>query len=104
MGRPSSFVGKTIEPFLSGSYTVDDSTLYRRLALLRDTENLALEPSALAGMEGVRWLLESKDGQAYLEKEGLADKMEQAHFMPWGTGGSMVPPEVMEEYYRKGKE
>ena len=30
--------------------------------------------------------------------------MEQAHFMPWGTGGSMVPPEVMEEYYRKGKE
>ena len=39
-----------------------------------------------------------------LEKEGLADKMEQAHFMPWGTGGSMVPPEVMEEYYRKGKE
>ncbi len=104
VGRPSSFVGKTIEPFLSGSYTVDDGTLYRRLALLRDTENLALEPSALAGMEGVRWLLASKDGQAYLEKEGLADKMEQAHFMPWGTGGSMVPPEVMEEYYRKGKE
>ena len=55
-------------------------------------------------MEGIRWLLESKDGQAYLEKEGLADKMEQAHFMPWGTGGSKVPPEVMEEYYRKGKE
>ena len=52
VGRPSGFVGKTIEPFLSGNYTVSDEELYRLLKELADTENIYLEPSALAGMIG----------------------------------------------------
>ena len=31
VGRPSGFVGKTMEPFLSGNYTVSDEELYRLL-------------------------------------------------------------------------
>lgn len=50
VGRPSGFVGKTMEPFLSGDYTVSDEELYRLLKELADTENIYLEPSALAGM------------------------------------------------------
>ncbi|MEH6996496.1 D-serine ammonia-lyase, partial [Neobacillus drentensis] len=52
VGRPSGFVGKTIEPFLSGNYTVSDEQLYKLLKELVDTEGIHLEPSALAGMIG----------------------------------------------------
>ena len=37
---------------MSGNYTVSDEELYRLLKELADTENIYLEPSALAGMIG----------------------------------------------------
>ena len=37
VGRPSGFVGKTLEQLISGSYTISDDTMYRLLALLADT-------------------------------------------------------------------
>ncbi len=52
VGRPSGFVGKIIEPFLSGCYTSSDDHLYKLLKELVDTEKIILEPSALAGMIG----------------------------------------------------
>ena len=52
VGRPSGFVGKTIEPLLSGNYTVSDEQMYKLLKELVDTEGIYLEPSALAGMVG----------------------------------------------------
>ncbi|MED4650289.1 D-serine ammonia-lyase [Bacillus pseudomycoides] len=100
VGRPSGFVGKTMEPFLSGSYTVSDEQLYKLLKKLVDTEGLHLEPSALAGMIGPIKLC--KEGTDYLLKHNLTEKVRKGTHIIWGTGGSMVPEEVRKQYYQKG--
>lgn len=102
VGRASSFVGRLIQPLLSGSYTIEDQALYRYLALAADEEGIWLEPSALAGIEGPRWLLGTQQGRAYLQAHGLTEKLPHALWLPWATGGSMVPREIMMEYYRQG--
>jgi len=87
VGRPSGFVGKNVGRLIRGVYTVEDDELYRMLALLVKTEKMFLEPSALAGFVGpVRLPIESND----------------AIHIAWATGGSMVPPEIMQEFYLKG--
>ncbi|MEK7017163.1 D-serine ammonia-lyase [Bacillus sp. FSL R9-9410] len=102
VGRPSGFVGKTMEPFLSGNYTVSDEELYRLLKELADTENIYLEPSALAGMIGP--LNVCKVENEYLQKYQLAEKVKKGTHIVWGTGGSMVPEDVMSGYYKIGVE
>ncbi|MFJ7825762.1 D-serine ammonia-lyase [Psychrobacillus sp. NPDC096623] len=92
VGRPSGFVGKTLEKLISGSYTINDKTLYELLALLADTENILLEPSALAGMTG----------PIHLTKEGVS--LQKATHIVWATGGGMVPSQEMDAYYEKGKQ
>ncbi|KZD29774.1 MULTISPECIES: D-serine ammonia-lyase [Bacillus] len=100
VGRPSGFVGKTMEPFLSGNYTVSDEELYRLLKELADTENIYLEPSALAGMIGPVKVCKE---DAYLQKQQLMEKMQKGTHIVWGTGGSMVPEDVMNGYYKTGE-
>ncbi len=101
VGRPSGFVGKTIEPFLSGNFTVSDEQLYRLLKDLVDTEGIYLEPSALAGMLGPIKLY--KEGTDYLSKLHLTEQlMKNSTHIIWGTGGSMVPEDIMNQYYQKG--
>ncbi|WP_394578502.1 D-serine ammonia-lyase [Cytobacillus firmus] len=102
VGRPSGFVGQTIEPLLSGSYTVSDHELFKLLSTLADTENIRLEPSALAGVIGPVKLSTEKQGKEYVQNHNLKDKMKNAVHLMWATGGSMVPKEIMEEYYIKG--
>ena len=59
---------------MSGDYTVSDEELYRLLKELADTENIYLEPSALAGMIGpVRVCKED----AYLQKQQLMEKVQK---------------------------
>ncbi|HHT7191137.1 TPA: D-serine ammonia-lyase [Bacillus cereus] len=101
VGRPSGFVGKTMEPFLSGNYTVSDEELYGLLKELADTENIYLEPSALAGMVGP--LNVCKVENEYLQKQQLTEKVKKGTHIVWGTGGSMVPEDVMDGYYKKGE-
>ncbi len=101
VGRPSGFVGKTMEPFLSGNYTVSDEELYRLLKELADTEHIYLEPSALAGMIGP--VKVGKEDE-YLQKQQLIEKMKKGTHIVWGTGGSMVPKDVMNGYYKKSLE
>ncbi len=100
VGRPSGFVGKTMEPFLSGNYTVSDEELYRLLKELAGTENIYLEPSALAGMIGPVKVCKE---DAYLQKQQLKEKMKKGTHIVWGTGGSMVPEDVMDGYYKTGE-
>lgn len=100
VGRPSGFVGKTMEPFLSGNYTVSDEQLYKLLKELADAEKIYLEPSALAGMIGPMKLC--KEGKEYLQKYNVTEKVNKGTHIVWGTGGSMVPKEVMMQYYQKG--
>jgi len=91
VGRPSGFVGKTLEQLISGSYTISDDTMYQLLALLYDTENIQLEPSALAGMTG----------PIQLAKHDV--NLQNATHIVWATGGGMVPEDEMKAYYAKGK-
>lgn len=99
VGRASKFVGKVMETYISGCYTVTDDQLFTSLGLTMDSEGIFLEPSAHAGMFGPIQLM--KNGQNYLEKHHLIDKMEQATHIVWATGGSMVPKEMREEYLKR---
>ena len=103
VGRASSFVGKVIQPFLSGSYTVTDERLYQYLAALTDQEGIRLEPSALAGMKGPGNVCATEGGKAYQAKEGITSAMAGATHLIWATGGNMVPEAEMSAYYQKGK-
>ena len=95
VGRASGFVGKLIEPFLSGCYTLTDERMYRMLAQLADSEGVYLEPSALAGMYGPV-LTENASEFADFHSPN-------ATHLVWATGGSMVPEQEMQVYYQTGK-
>ncbi|MCM3736798.1 D-serine ammonia-lyase [Bacillus cytotoxicus] len=95
VGRASGFVGKVMEPLLSGCYTVSDQELYKLLKAMADTEGIKLEPSALAGVYGPVQLFKQQQYQ-------MQENMKQATHIMWATGGGMVPPQIMEDYYQKG--
>lgn len=103
VGRASRFVGRTIEPLLSGAQSVTDEHMYRLLGLLAQSEGIALEPSALAGMAGPQALLSSPAGQEYLAAHALSAHMAQSTHLVWATGGSMVPPEIMRGYLARAQ-
>ncbi|ANB61903.1 D-serine ammonia-lyase [Anoxybacteroides amylolyticum] len=96
VGRPSRFVGKTVEQLVSGIYTVDDQTLSRLLALMYDNERLSLEPSALAGVYGPIALFPHSHHQA--------ENITEAIHLCWATGGSLVPEQEWKKYYERGKQ
>lgn len=99
VGRPSGFVGKAIGPLVDGVLTVSDERLFSMLARLLDSESIRMEPSALAGLAGIAMVCSA---HPWLEENGLADTINSATHIAWGTGGSMVPDDEMEVFYRKG--
>lgn len=103
VGRASGFVGRLMRPFMSGCYSLTDERMYKMLAQLADSEGIYLEPSALAGMYGPVLLEKLSAFREYLEHEGLGTAVSDSTQLVWATGGSMVPEEEMESYYRKGK-
>ena len=102
VGSPSGFVGKTLQQMISGVFTVQDTTLYKMLSIAFDKEKISLEHSALAGMPGPYMLFHIANGKRYMEKHVLKQHMPNATHIVWATGGGMLPPDVMAEYYRKG--
>jgi len=102
VGRPSGFVGKTLEKLISGVCTVKDEQLYGLLTILANSERIYLEPSALAGFPGMIKLLKEESGRTYLENQKLSKVMGNAIHVVWATGGSMVPKDIMQAYYKKG--
>lgn len=96
VGRASAFVGKVVEPWLDGIYTVSDEHLYALVALIEESEGLGLEPSAVAGLPGFAYLARhsAPERQAYWQS---------ATHLAWATGGAMVPREEMQAYQAKGR-
>ena len=94
VGRASGFVGRLMEPYLSGCYTVSDERMLRMLTRLADLEQIGLEPSALAGMIGPVWL---QIHPAFAEFRSV-----QATHLVWATGGCMVPKDEWHTYYTAG--
>lgn len=101
VGRASGFVGRAMQRLLDGLYTLDDHTLYQLLGLLNQTEDLKLEPSALAGMLGP--LLISQHPEYAAMHHFTATQLQNANHIVWGTGGGMVPPEEMQKYLSKAQ-
>lgn len=100
VGRPSGFIGRMLAPLIDGIITASDDEMFSLLALLADSEEIRMEPSALAGMTGMTWIT---GNSPYLRQHHLSERMEQATHIVWGTGGGMVPPLEMESYYHQGK-
>ena len=98
VGRPSGFVGRVMEPSLSGEVTLRDRRIYDYMRDLWETEDIFIEPSACAAMQGPVMLGRTEEGKQYLAKHGLTGKMENAAHILWATGGSMVPEDIREEY------
>lgn len=94
VGTPSAFVGKKMEPLLEGCYTIADETMFKLLTMLVDTEEIRLEPSALAGMTGPIQVIRNEVPKS--------DSASVTHLV-WATGGSMVPETEMDMYYGRGR-
>jgi D-serine dehydratase len=84
--RASLLAAETMKSIVAGSFTVQDSTLFEHLRLLRETEGLQIEPSAAAGFSGPQWLQDN-----FLACPG-------AIHLVWTTGGSLVPDEEYQKF------
>jgi D-serine dehydratase len=93
VGRPSGFVGRAMKRLIAGGYTVTDETLFQLLALAERDEGLRLEPSALAGVNGM----------AMVARQIAPDLAAQANHIAWVTGGAMVPAGEMDAYLSRGR-
>ena len=94
VGRASALVADAMEERLHGCLTVDDRRLYPYLAILENTEDIFIEPSACAGFAGLKYIA-----------EGAADVPapdDNSVHIVWATGGNMVPEEEKQAYYEKG--
>ncbi len=88
VGRPSGLVCRAVQHLVCGIFTVRDAQLYDDLRLINSQEGILLEPSACAAFAGPRRILETP----------FAHLAENATHIAWATGGSMVPPSIMQEY------
>ena len=100
VGRASGFIGKAMERMLDGYITLTDADMYQLLGMIHDTEQLKLEPSALAGMPGIMHVVTNSE---YLERMQLSDSLANATHLVWATGGGMVPEREMTEYLQQAK-
>ncbi|SDH92514.1 D-serine ammonia-lyase [Alteribacillus persepolensis] len=91
VAAPSAFVGRLLDPFLSGIYTVDDDTLLQQLRFLVESEHIFLEPSAAAGLSGPFCLMQ----------QGF--RWTRAVHVVWATGGSLVPSAERGQYDERAK-
>jgi len=98
VSRPSGLVCRAMEKLLSGVFTVTDEEMFALLSLLHQSEDLRLEPSALAGFSGYC------RNEKLLEPLLTPTRRKNATHLVWATGGSMVPEEVWQEYNLQGLE
>ncbi|MBR5163290.1 MAG: pyridoxal-phosphate dependent enzyme, partial [Schwartzia sp.] len=94
VGRPSKFVGKTVEKLVSGIFTVSDEKLYVYLRGLLESEGIFIEPSACAAFQGAVKLREMS--RLFPEDGRTEERLRSACHIVWATGGSMVPKEERE--------
>ena len=100
--RTSALVAKLMNYYFSGGYTLQDDSFRSLLTQLFETEEIFLEPAAVAGLAGPFKLLSTPKGKEYLEHYQLQDKLNNATHIAWGTGGSMVPKEEQVAFIKEG--
>ena len=104
VGRPSALVSDVMETELTGCFTVNDEKLYRYLAMLWDSEDIFIEPSACAAFDGLKYVCGAAGSDTL--PDGMAAYFpmpdENSVHIVWATGGNMVPEGEKELYYRNG--
>lgn len=109
VGRSSQLVADYMETLLEGVATVSDEALFMYLKGLVDTENIWLEPSALAGFEGLialaRNAIKRKTNavDSSIQPDITMSTVSPVHLI-WATGGGMVPQMVKQAYYDYGSQ
>lgn len=93
-----------MRPLLSGVITTDDDTMFIDLYCLQQTQQIKVEPSAAAAVSGPRMLLQTTEGLAYLDQQGLSETMHNANHIIWSTGGLFVPSAEYEGFLNRGRE
>ncbi|WP_136805948.1 D-serine ammonia-lyase [Desulfosediminicola flagellatus] len=98
VSRPSGRVCRAMKHLLSGIFTVNDEEMSALLAILAQSENIHLEPSAVIGFSGCARIFDNS------EYTGISNTANQhTTHVVWATGGSMVPESVWLEYLHEGK-
>jgi D-serine dehydratase len=96
---PSGFVTRIDRNLISGDFTVVDGRQYDYMRMLKDTQNLLIEPSSCAAFIGPCRLLEYEGTKKYLSEHGLtAEKLADATQICWATGGRLVPDVIWNQY------
>lgn len=103
VGRASGFVGEVLSPLIDGIYTVSDEKLLWMLYILSQSDQIHLEPSALAGLIGPVKLFYDSNGFDTLIQNTLLEKMASSTHVSWATGGSLVPEAIQNEDIKKGQ-
>jgi len=103
VGKCSKVTAPILAHTLSGGYTISDEKLIRLIYLLSASENINLEPSAIAGFLGPAKLFYDSNGFNYLKDHNLLSKMDQSTHLLWATGGGLVPTEIMDNYILEGQ-
>lgn len=95
VSRPSGFVGKLMEPLLSGIFTISDERLDPILRKLYTSEGIYVEPSACAAFAPVFC---RKDGLLrYIDNVPACGEKDDITHIFWATGGALVPEHVRKE-------
>ena len=96
---PSGFVTRIDRNLLSGDFTIVDGRLYDFMRMLKETEDILIEPSSCAAFIGPARLAEYEAGREYLQRQGLTkEKLDNSIQICWATGGRLVPEEIWEKY------
>ena len=96
---PSGFVVRIDRNLLSGDFTVKDAILFDYMRMLKNTEDIFIEPSSCAAFTAPVNLLKYEGTKAYLEKQRLtAEKLANSTQICWATGGRLVPDEIWDKY------
>jgi len=96
---PSGFVVRIDRNLLSGDFTVKDAILFDYMRMLKNTEDIFIEPSSCAAFTAPVNLLKYEGTKAYLEKQGLtAEKLANSAQICWATGGRLVPDDIWDKY------
>lgn len=87
VGSPSKLACYMANMMIDGVYTIEDKTLFELLALLKDSENIRVEPSAASSLIGPIYLKANEN---------------DIH-IAWATGGLFLPEDIYESMYKRGK-
>ncbi len=103
VARPSRLVAPLAGELIDGCFTAGEDELLWGLHALNEAENLAVEPSAAAGVLGPVRLLAGPEGRALWQRLAAAEDLSDPVFIVWSTGGKLLPVEARRDYLDKGR-